>query len=108
MAERTSGDGKKPEIKNLKDGVYLIGGVRTAIGGFCGAFDSTPAPALGSVVVKAALQRAGVSKEKVDEVIFGNVVSAGLGRTWRGRPPSAPVSGRKSAPRPSASYAARG
>ena len=65
---------------NLKDGVYLSGAVRTAIGAFCGAFESTPAPSLGSVVVKAALQRAGAPKEKVDEVIFGNVVSAGLGQ----------------------------
>ena len=65
---------------NMKDGVYLTGGVRTAIGGFCGAFESTPAPALGSAVVKAAIQRAGVPKDQVDEVIFGNVVSAGLGQ----------------------------
>src|SRR5436309_4436277 len=65
---------------NLKDGVYLGGAVRTAIGAFCGALESISAPALGSVVVKAALQRAVVPKEKVDEVIFGNVVSAGLGQ----------------------------
>src|SRR3989442_9475184 len=65
---------------NLKDGVYLGGAVRTAIGAFCGTFESISAPALGSMVVKAALQRAVVPKEKVDEVIFGNVVSAGLGQ----------------------------
>ena len=39
---------------NMVNGVYLAGGVRTAIGGFCGAFESVPAPALGSSVVKAA------------------------------------------------------
>jgi acetyl-CoA C-acetyltransferase len=60
--------------------VYLAGGVRTAIGGFGGVFESTPAPALGSTVVKAALARAGVAADQVDEVIFGNVVSAGLGQ----------------------------
>jgi len=65
---------------NMKNGVYLAGGVRTPIGAFCGAFDSTPAPELGSVVVKAAIARAGVPKEEVNEVIFGNVVSAGLGQ----------------------------
>src|SRR5437867_4773883 len=65
---------------DMVNGVYLTGGVRTAIGGFCGAFESTPAPALGSAVVKAAIQRAGVPKDQVDEVIFGNVVSAGLGQ----------------------------
>ena len=60
--------------------VYLSGGARTAIGGFCGAFESTPAPALGSAVVKAALARSGIPAEAVDEVIFGNVIGAGLGQ----------------------------
>jgi acetyl-CoA C-acetyltransferase len=64
----------------MVNGVYLTGGVRTAIGSFCGAFESMPAPALGSTVVKAALARAGIPGEKVDEVIFGNVIGAGLGQ----------------------------
>ena len=63
----------------LKD-VYLTGGTRTAIGTFCGVFEQTPAPALGSAAIKAALQRAGVAGEQVDEVIFGNVIGAGLGQ----------------------------
>src|SRR5437016_10968978 len=65
---------------NMKNGIYLTGGVRTPIGAFCGAFDSTAAPVLGSAVVKAAIARAGVPKDQVNEVIFGNVVSAGLGQ----------------------------
>src|SRR4051812_35169876 len=60
--------------------VYLAGEVRTAIGGFCGALESVPAPALGSAVVKAALARSGVPADQVDEVILGNVLSAGLGQ----------------------------
>lgn len=60
--------------------VYLAGGVRTAIGTFCGAFAESPATMLGSAVVKAALDRAGVPATRVDDVIFGNVVSAGLGQ----------------------------
>jgi len=60
--------------------VYLAGGARTAIGTFCGAFEQMPAPLLGSVAVKAALERAGVRGDSVDEVIFGNVISAGLGQ----------------------------
>ncbi len=60
--------------------VYLLGGARTAIGGFGGAFEGTPAPALGSAVVKAALARAGIEAGAVDEVIFGNVLGAGLGQ----------------------------
>jgi acetyl-CoA C-acetyltransferase len=60
--------------------VYLAGAVRTPIGTFCGMFEQTPAPVLGSVVVKAALERAGVSADRVDELIFGNVIGAGLGQ----------------------------
>jgi len=65
---------------NMVNGVYLTGGVRTAIGGFCGAFESVPAPALGSTVIKAALTRAAVPPDQVEEVIFGNFVGAGLGQ----------------------------
>lgn len=60
--------------------IYLAGGARTAIGAFCGAFESMPAPALGSIAIRAAVERAGIPANKVDEVIFGNVVSAGLGQ----------------------------
>jgi acetyl-CoA C-acetyltransferase len=60
--------------------VYLSGGARTAIGSFCGAFESMPAPLLGSIAAKAALARSRVPLDQVDEVIFGNVVSAGLGQ----------------------------
>src|SRR5512133_2773591 len=63
-------------IKN----VYVTRGARTPIGTFCGAFESVPAPVLGSAAVKAALERAGISPDRVDEVIFGNVVGAGLGQ----------------------------
>lgn len=63
----------------LKD-VFLAGGVRTAIGAFSGALADVPAPTLGSIVIQAALQRAGVSGDQVDEVIMGNVLSAGLGQ----------------------------
>ena len=60
--------------------VVLAGGVRTAIGAFGGAFAEMPAPAMGSAVVKAALQRSGVKPDQVDQVIFGNVIGAGLGQ----------------------------
>ncbi|MGE5609096.1 MAG: thiolase family protein [Bacillota bacterium] len=63
----------------LKD-VILAGPVRTAIGGFSGAFAEVPATVLGSAVIKAAIQRAGVPADQVDEVIMGNVLSAGLGQ----------------------------
>ncbi len=63
----------------IKD-IYLAGGTRTAIGTFGGVFEQTPAPLLGSAVARAALQRAGVPADQVDEVIFGNVIGAGLGQ----------------------------
>jgi len=62
------------------DGIYIAGACRTPIGSFCGAFLSTSAPALGAVAAKAAVARARVPAEQIDEVIFGNVVSAGLGQ----------------------------
>ena len=60
--------------------VVLAGGTRTAIGGFQGSLSTLPAPQLGGIVIKAALERAGVAPEAVDEVIAGNVLPAGLGQ----------------------------
>jgi acetyl-CoA C-acetyltransferase len=65
---------------NMVNGVYLSGAVRTPIGSFCGAFENTSAPVLGSVAAKSAIARSGVPADQIDEVIFGNVVSAGLGQ----------------------------
>jgi len=63
----------------LKD-VFLAGGVRTAIGAFGGTLAEVPAPILGSIVIRAALKRARVMDDQVDEVIMGNVLCAGLGQ----------------------------
>ena len=63
----------------LKD-VLLAGGCRTPIGAFGGSLSEVPAPALGSTAVEAVLQRTGVGADQIDEVIFGNVLSAGLGQ----------------------------
>ena len=60
--------------------VYVAGGVRTPIGSFGGALAEVAAPALGAAAVKAALRRSAVPADAIDEVIFGNVVSAGLGQ----------------------------
>jgi acetyl-CoA C-acetyltransferase len=58
----------------------IVGAVRTPIGSFQGSLSPLSAPALGSVVIKAALARAGVDGAAVDEVIMGNVLQAGLGQ----------------------------
>jgi acetyl-CoA C-acetyltransferase len=60
--------------------VVLAGGARTAMGGFLGSLTAVPAPQLGGIVVKAAMERARVAPEEVDEVIAGNVLPAGLGQ----------------------------
>ncbi|NLX98313.1 MAG: acetyl-CoA C-acetyltransferase [Rhodopirellula sp.] len=60
--------------------IVLAGGVRTPIGSLSGSLAEVPAAALGSTVIRAALERARVSAGQVDEVIFGNVLSAGLGQ----------------------------
>jgi acetyl-CoA C-acetyltransferase len=60
--------------------VVIVSAVRTAIGSFQGSLSGVSAPQLGAVVLEAALQRAGVAKEAVDEVIMGNVLQAGLGQ----------------------------
>ncbi len=60
--------------------VFLAGPARTPLGMFNGAFAEIPAPKLGSLCVKASLERAKVRGEDVDEVYFGNVISAGLGQ----------------------------
>jgi acetyl-CoA C-acetyltransferase len=58
----------------------LAGSVRTPIGGLLGALAEVPAPALGSAAIKAALARAALMPVAVDEVLFGNVIGAGLGQ----------------------------
>jgi acetyl-CoA C-acetyltransferase len=64
----------------MSKNVYLAGSVRTAIGAFGGAFENVPGPVLGSAVIKAAIERAGISPAQIEEVIFGNVLSAGIGQ----------------------------
>jgi acetyl-CoA C-acetyltransferase len=62
-----------------KTEVVLAGAVRTPIGAFGGSLATVPAPKLGAVAIAEALRRARVEPDSVDEVILGNVLSAGLG-----------------------------
>ena len=63
----------------MKD-VVIVAGVRTAQGKFSGALKIFSAPQLGSIAIKSAVEKAGIDKKNVDEVIMGCVVSAGLGQ----------------------------
>lgn len=60
--------------------VFIVGAARTPIGAFLGSLKKFKAPDLGGIAIKEALERAGVPGEDVDEVIMGNVVSAGIGQ----------------------------
>ncbi|MEX0725780.1 MAG: acetyl-CoA C-acetyltransferase [Planctomycetaceae bacterium] len=59
---------------------FIIAGARTPIGKFLGAMQTIPATELGAIAIREVLQRADVSPEHVDEVIMGNVLSAGVGQ----------------------------
>jgi len=58
----------------------IVSAARTPIGKFLGALSSLTAPELGAIAIKAAIERAGVSMEDIDEVIMGNVVQGGVGQ----------------------------
>ncbi len=60
--------------------VVLAGGCRTAIGKMGGALSTTPAADLGAIVIREALNRAGVPEDQVDQVYMGCVIQAGLGQ----------------------------
>ncbi len=60
--------------------VVIVSAVRTAIGAFGGSLKDVSAADLGALVIKAAIEKAGVRGELVDEVVMGNVIQAGLGQ----------------------------
>ena len=60
--------------------IVIVGAARTAVGAFNGAFAGTPAHELGAAAIRAALARAGVDPADVDEVIMGQILSAGQGQ----------------------------
>ena len=63
------------EVSTMKE-VYVVNCCRTAVGSFGGSLKDTPAPELGAIVVKEALNRAGVKPEQVDELMFGCILTA--------------------------------
>ena len=60
------------------DSVLVLGAARTPIGSFQGCLQGVTAPELGAHAIKSAIERAGIDKTAVDEVIMGNVIAAGL------------------------------
>jgi acetyl-CoA C-acetyltransferase len=74
--------GSEPQMKmtNNEDLIVIVGAARTPIGGLLGIFSSLTATALGTLAIKAALERAEIDPTSVDEVIMGCVLPAGLGQ----------------------------
>lgn len=64
----------------LSDPVVIVSAARTPMGAFQGDFASVAAPTLGAAAIEAALERAGLAPESIEEVVFGCVLSAGLGQ----------------------------
>ena len=62
------------------DPVVIVGSARTPMGGFQGDLKDATAPVLGATAIKAALSRAGVAPDQIDEVVFGCVLPAGQGQ----------------------------
>ncbi|WP_319774706.1 acetyl-CoA C-acetyltransferase [Breoghania sp.] len=60
--------------------IVIVSATRTPVGSFNGSFANTPAHELGTTVIKSALEKAGVDAKDVDEVIFGQVLTAGQGQ----------------------------
>ncbi len=58
----------------------ILSAVRTPTGTFQGTLSSLPAPGLGSIAIKAAIERAGIGVDRIDEVLMGQVVQAGVGQ----------------------------
>ena len=61
--------------------IVLVGACRTAIGKMGGTLSNIPAEQLGAIVMKEAIARAGISADQIDEVIFGNVLTAAMGQS---------------------------
>jgi acetyl-CoA C-acetyltransferase len=64
----------------MSESIVILGAARTPMGGFQGDFANLAAHDLGGAAIRAAVQRAGVAPEKIDEVLFGNCLMAGQGQ----------------------------
>ena len=70
----------------MSDPIVIVSVARTPMGGMLGSLSGLAAHELGSVAIKAAVERAGIKPEQVDEVIMGNVLQAGQGQAPARRP----------------------
>ncbi|CAB3733536.1 Acetyl-CoA acetyltransferase [Paraburkholderia rhynchosiae] len=71
---------RMPTSSTSNDPVVIVGAARTPLGGFQGDFASLTAPQLGAEAIRAAVHRAGLQPEAIDEMLMGCVLPAGLGQ----------------------------
>src|SRR5512140_23740 len=71
---------KEHKRSSPADDAVILSAARTPVGKFQGSLSSVPATQLGAIAVKAAVERAGINPEEIEEVIMGNVVQAGEGQ----------------------------
>ncbi|MEG2629841.1 MAG: acetyl-CoA C-acetyltransferase, partial [Comamonas sp.] len=64
----------------MTEAIVIVGAARTPMGAFQGDFSELAAHDLGGAAIRAAVERAGIAPEKVDEVLFGNCLMAGQGQ----------------------------
>ena len=64
----------------MNSDIVIVSAARTPMGAFQGALSSVTAPDLGATTIKAVIARSGVDKDQIDEVLMGNVLSAGVGQ----------------------------
>lgn len=64
----------------MAPGSWIVSAARTPIGSLCGALGTVSAPELGAAAIRAAIERAGLAADQIDQVLMGNVVSAGVGQ----------------------------
>ena len=83
--------------RNETNSPVIVSFARTPMGSFQGSLSKVPATELGAVAIKAAIERAGIKSDEVDEVLMGNVLTAGVGQAparqaalFAGLPKSAP------------------
>ena len=87
--------------------VFILSAARTPIGKFGGGLSTVPATDLGATAIRAAVERAGIAPERVDEAIMGQVIQAGAGQApARQAALKARPAGRRRAPPPSTRSAA--
>ena len=78
-------------MSNKSKEVVIVSAIRTPIGAYKGSLKNIKSHHLGSIVIKEVLKRSKFEKDEIDEVIMGQVLTAGAGQTQRGKLPLMPV-----------------